>query len=90
MKRYIYIFVSRKTFGKNFSGKYSQKLLDDSKTSATDGHKTSSKRVIQNMAEETGYLIGNKITNKITKNSLQDNSQIEEKLLENTEKDIYP
>ena len=42
------------------------------------------------MAEETGYLIGNKITNKITKNSLQDNSQIEEKLLENTEKDIYP
>ena len=46
------------------------------------------------MAEETGYLIGNKITNKITKNSLWDNSQtdsqIEEKLLENTEKDVYP
>ena len=46
------------------------------------------------MAKETDYLIGNKTANIITNNSLQDNSQlnsqIEEKLSENTEKDIYP
>ena len=32
---------------KTLSGKYSQKLLDHPKQSATDTHKTSSKRVIQ-------------------------------------------
>ena len=32
---------------KSLSGKYSQKLLDQAKQSATDALKTSSKRVIQ-------------------------------------------
>ena len=36
---------------KNVSGIYSQKLLDHAKKSATDGLKTSSKRVIQKSAE---------------------------------------
>ena len=48
------------------SGKYSQKLLDHAKQSATDALKTTSKRVIQKTAEETGNLIGNKIANKVT------------------------
>ena len=52
---------------KNLSGKYSQKLLDHVKQSATDALKTSSKRVIQKAAEANGDLIGNKIGNKITK-----------------------
>ena len=41
--------------------------------------KTSSKRVIQNTAEATGDLIGNKISNQITKTSRnlqQNNSEI--------------
>ena len=49
-----------KNISKNLSGKYSQKLLDHSKKSATDALKTSSKRVIQKTAEATGDLIGNK------------------------------
>ena len=46
------------------------------KQSATDAFKTASKRVIHKTAEATGDLIGNKITDKITrvsKTSLQNN-----------------
>ena len=63
-----------KNISKSFSGKYSprmlamhQKLLDQAKKLATDALKTSSKRVIQKIAEVTGDLIGNKIADKITK-----------------------
>ena len=50
---------------KNMSEKYSQKLVDTAKTSATDAIKTASKRAIQKTAEATGNLIGNKIADKI-------------------------
>ena len=52
---------------KNRSGKYSQKLLDYAKQSATDVLKTTSKRVIQKAEEATGDLIDNKIANRIKK-----------------------
>ena len=52
---------------KNLSGKSSQKCIDNAKQSAADALKTSSKIVIQETAEATGDLIGNKINNKITK-----------------------
>ena len=55
-----------KNMGKNLSNKYGQKLLDSTKISATDAMKTASKRAIQKTAEETGYLIGNKIADKMT------------------------
>ena len=51
---------------KNMSNKYSQKLVDTAKKSATDTKKTASKRAIQKTAEATGDLIGNKIADKIT------------------------
>ena len=49
----------------NLSAKYSQKLLDDAKQSATDVFKAASERSIQKTAEVTGDLIGNYIVNKI-------------------------
>ena len=52
--------------GKSLSNKYDQKLLDSAKKSTTDAIKTASKKVIQNTAEATGDLIGNKIADKIT------------------------
>ena len=58
--------------------KYSQKLLNHAKQSATDALKTSSKRVIQKTAETTGDLIGTEIANKIakiSKTSQQNNSE---------------
>ena len=61
---------------RNLSGKYSQKLLDHAKQSATDAFKTASKRASQKPAEATGDLIGNKIADNITKISktLQQNN----------------
>ena len=50
-----------KTIGKNISSKYSQKLVDSAKISATDGTKTASKKTIPKTAKATGDLIGNKI-----------------------------
>ena len=43
------------------SSKYSQKLIESAKKSATDAIKTASKRAIQKTAKATGDLIGNKI-----------------------------
>ena len=51
---------------KNMSNKYSQKLVDKGKKSATDAIKTASKRAIQKTAEATGDLVGNKIAHKVT------------------------
>ena len=48
------------------SNKYTQKLFDTTKISATDAIKTASKRAIQKTAEATGDLVGNKIADKIT------------------------
>ena len=83
-----------KSIGKNISinlsGKCSQKRLDHAKPSATDALKTTSKRVIQKLAEATGDLIGNKSFDRITKASKtlrQNNSEaIKERYLK---KDMY-
>ena len=66
-----------KNISKNLSSKYGQRLLDHTKLSGTDAIKTS-KWVIQKVAEATGALIGNKISNKLTKlskNLQQNNSE---------------
>ena len=67
-----------KNISKNLSGSCSQKPLNHAKISATNALKTSSKRVIQKIAEVTGDLIDNKIANKIlvgSKNSQENNSE---------------
>ena len=51
-----------KNISKNVSGKYSQKLLDHAKKSATDALIY---RVIQKTAEATGDTNGNKIADRI-------------------------
>ena len=55
-----------KNISKNVSGKYSKKHLNQTKQSATYALKDTSKRAIQKPAKGSGYLIGNKIANKIT------------------------
>ena len=60
-----------KNISKNTSGKYGQKLLDHAKKSATDALKTSSRRVVQETAEATGDLIGNKIAETVQSKTLQ-------------------
>ena len=56
-----------KSISKNLSGKYSQKLLDHTKKSATDALRNISKKVFSKTAEATGDLISNEIANNITK-----------------------
>ena len=60
---------------KNMSNKFSQKLVDTAKKSATDAIKTPSKRAIQTTAEATGDLVGNKIADKITSASKQSHNE---------------
>ena len=55
-----------KNINKNLSSKYSQKLLDHTKQSATDALETTSKKAIQKTAEAIGDLTGNKISDRIT------------------------
>ena len=50
-----------RNISENLTSKYSQKLLDQSKKSATDTLKTSSRRVIRKSGETTSDLIGNKL-----------------------------
>ena len=76
---------------KILSSKYSQKLLDHAKQSATDALKISSKRAVQKTTEATGDLIGIKIADKITrfsKTSPQCKSEANEEILR--EKYIFP
>ena len=56
-----------KNISKNLNGKYSQKLLDHAKQSASDPFKTAAKRAIQKAPEATGDLNCNKIAKIITK-----------------------
>ena len=74
----IWVQILVKNISKKLSDKYSQKLFDHAKQSATDVLKTTSKRVIQKTAAATDDLIGNKIPSKIievSKNSQQNNSE---------------
>ena len=59
------------------SNKYSQKLVDTAKKSATDAINTASKRAIQKTAEATGYLVDNKIADKITSASKKSHKEIQ-------------
>ena len=53
-----------KNVSKKLSVKYSHKVLDHAKQSATDDLKPNSKRVIKKTTEVTGDLIGNKTAAK--------------------------
>ena len=57
------------SIAKNLTGKYSQKNFESAKKSAGDAIKTDSKRLVQKLSEATGYLIGKKIADQITKAS---------------------
>ena len=54
------------SFARKFSNRYGKKLMDTAAKSGMDAAKTASKRVVQETAETTGDLIGNKIADQIT------------------------
>ena len=66
VKGYV-IYMSKnicKNISKSLIGKYSQKVLDHAKQSATDGLKTASKRTMQKTTKGTVDSIGHKIVDK--------------------------
>ena len=69
-----------KTLGKYLSGKYSKKLLDHAKQSATDALKATLIKVIQKTAEATVDLIGNKAADKLQKSQKLRNRLIQKQL----------
>ena len=64
-RKYVreYGFLS---FARTFGDNYCKKLMDTATKTGIDTAKTASKWVVQNTAESTGDLIGNKIADKIT------------------------
>ena len=64
-RKYVkgYSFLS---FARKFGSKYGKKLMDTATKIGIDAAKTASKRLLQNTAEGTDDLIGNKIADKIT------------------------
>ena len=66
-KNILKILNIAENINENLSRKYSQKLLDHAKQSATDALKISPEIFIQKTPEATGDLIGNKIASRITK-----------------------
>ena len=85
-----YGFLSfAKNIGKKLSHKFSQKIIDAGKKSATDAIKTAWQQAIQKTAEATGGLIGNKIADRITrisKKSIQELPTIDEDVELTTQK----
>ena len=71
------------------SNKYSQKLVDTAKKSATDAIKTASKRAIQKTAEATGDLVGNKIADTITSASKKSRNEEIQSNEVNNERERY-
>ena len=79
--------------GRNLTNKYGEKLLNSAKKSTTDTIKIASNRTIQNTAEKTGDLIGNKIQDKIisiSKTSSKELHSQNENEIEIRKKDISP
>ena len=64
-RKYIkgYGFLS---FARKFGDKYGKKLMDTATKTGIDAAKTTSKRVVQKTAEDTGDLIEHKIVDTIT------------------------
>ena len=61
VKRYEFLSFARK-----FGDKYGKKLMDTAPKPGIDAAKTASKILVQEAAEATGDLLGNKIADKIT------------------------
>ena len=82
-----------KNMGRNLTNKYGEKILNSAKKSTTDAIKIASNRTIQNTAEKTGDLIGNKIQDKIisiSKTSSKELHSQNENEIEIRKKDISP
>ena len=77
-----------KNTSKNLSSKYNQNLLDHAKQSTTDAFKITLQKIIKQTAEATGDSIGNKIADRITKDSKSSQQNNSETVINENDKKI--
>ena len=76
--------------GKKMSNKYGRKMLDKSMDAGKDFAKIAGKKVLTKSAEATGDLIGNKIADRITKNTRNKDQKEDDRIIEETQELIIP
>ena len=70
--------------------RYGRKILDNSLSAGKDFAKIAGKKVLTKRAEATGDLIGNKIANRITKNTRNKAQKEDDRIMEETQEIIIP
>ena len=74
----------------NLSKEYGKKILDNSLSAGKDFAKIAGKKVLTKSAEATGDLIGNKIADRITKNTRNKAQKEDDRIMEETKEIIIP
>ena len=78
------------SFAKNMSNKYGRKLLDKNIDVSKDFTKTAGKKVLNESAEATGVMIGNKIADRITRKPRNKTQKEDDRIMEETQELIIP
>ena len=84
------IFDKSLDVGKSMKKKYGKKILDNSLSAGKDFAKIAGKIVLTKSAEATGDLIGNKITDRITKSARNKEQKEDDRIMEETQEIIIP
>ena len=84
------IFDKSLDVGKSMKKKYRKKILDNSLCAIKDFAKIAGKKVLIKSAEATGDLIGNKITDRITKSARNKEQKEDDKIMEETQEIMIP
>ena len=76
--------------GKSMKNKYGKKILDNSLSAGKDVAKIAGKKVLTKRTEAAGYLIGNKIADRITKSARNKAQKEDDRIMEETQEIIIP
>ena len=76
--------------GKSMKKKYGKKILDNNLSTGKDFAKIAGKKVLTKSTEATGGLIGNKITDRITKSTRTKAQKEDDKIMEETQEILTP
>ena len=79
------IFDKSLDVGKSMKKKYGKKILDNSLSAGKDFAKIARKKVLTKSAEATGDLIGNKIADRITKSTRNNEQKEDDRIMEETQ-----
>ena len=73
------------SFAKNIGNKYSKKLLDEGIDAGKDFVKIEGKKALNNSAEATGEMIGNKVADRMTRKPRNKMQKEDDRIMEETE-----